>query len=34
MRIISGKARGRKILSPESMETRPTLDRISGGYVA
>lgn len=28
MRIISGKARGRKILSPESMETRPTLDRI------
>ena len=28
MRIISGKARGRKILSPETMETRPTLDRI------
>lgn len=28
MRIISGVARGRKILSPESSETRPTLDRI------
>lgn len=28
MRIISGIARGRKILSPEGMETRPTLDRI------
>ncbi|MGL4451568.1 MAG: 16S rRNA (guanine(966)-N(2))-methyltransferase RsmD [Sarcina sp.] len=28
MRIISGKARGRKILSPATMETRPTLDRI------
>lgn len=28
MRIISGIARGRKILSPESSETRPTLDRI------
>ena len=28
MRIISGSARGRKILSPEGMETRPTLDRI------
>lgn len=28
MRIISGLAKGRKILSPDSMETRPTLDRI------
>lgn len=28
MRIISGKAKGRKILSPESMVTRPTLDRV------
>lgn len=28
MRIISGTARGRKILSPEGMGTRPTLDRI------
>jgi len=28
MRIISGRARGRKILSPESLETRPTLDRV------
>lgn len=28
MRIISGRAKGRKILSPATMETRPTLDRI------
>lgn len=28
MRIISGKARGRKILSPATDETRPTLDRV------
>lgn len=28
MRIIAGEAGGRKILSPEGMETRPTLDRI------
>lgn len=28
MRIIAGRARGRKILSPESLETRPTLDRV------
>lgn len=28
MRIIAGEARGRKILSPEGMNTRPTLDRI------
>lgn len=28
MRIIAGTARGRKILSPEGMGTRPTLDRI------
>lgn len=28
MRIIAGRAKGRKILSPATMETRPTLDRI------
>ncbi|WP_055071001.1 16S rRNA (guanine(966)-N(2))-methyltransferase RsmD [Clostridium massiliamazoniense] len=28
MRIISGRAKGRKILSPATMETRPTLDRV------
>ncbi|SKA76270.1 16S rRNA (guanine(966)-N(2))-methyltransferase RsmD [Clostridium sp. USBA 49] len=28
MRIISGIAKGRKLLSPEGMETRPTLDRV------
>lgn len=28
MRIIAGRARGRKILSPPTMETRPTLDRV------
>lgn len=28
MRIISGRAKGKKILSPLGMETRPTLDRI------
>lgn len=28
MRIISGIAKGRKLLSPLTMETRPTLDRI------
>lgn len=28
MRIISGRAKGRKLLSPLGMETRPTLDRI------
>jgi 16S rRNA (guanine(966)-N(2))-methyltransferase RsmD len=28
MRIISGTAGGRRILSPEGMGTRPTLDRI------
>jgi len=28
MRIISGEAKGRKLLSPEGMGTRPTLDRI------
>ncbi|GKX66268.1 16S rRNA (guanine(966)-N(2))-methyltransferase RsmD [Inconstantimicrobium mannanitabidum] len=28
MRIISGKARGKKILSPATYETRPTLDRV------
>lgn len=28
MRIISGIAKGRKLLSPLTMETRPTLDRV------
>ncbi|MBD7914105.1 16S rRNA (guanine(966)-N(2))-methyltransferase RsmD [Clostridium sp. Sa3CUN1] len=28
MRIIAGKARGRKLIPPESLETRPTLDRV------
>lgn len=28
MRIISGSARGRKLLSPPTSETRPTLDRV------
>lgn len=28
MRIIAGKAKGRKILPPEDMVTRPTLDRV------
>lgn len=28
MRIIAGKARGRKLLSPKSLVTRPTLDRV------
>lgn len=28
MRIIAGKARGRKLIPPSSMETRPTLDRV------
>lgn len=28
MRIISGIAKGRKLISPEGMGTRPTLDRI------
>lgn len=28
MRIIAGSAKGRKLLSPEGMGTRPTLDRV------
>ena len=28
LRIIAGKARGRKLIAPETMETRPTLDRV------
>lgn len=28
MRIIAGKARGHKLIPPETMETRPTLDRV------
>lgn len=28
MRVIAGKARGTKLISPEGLETRPTTDRI------
>ncbi|EGO86702.1 DNA methyltransferase, partial [Clostridium botulinum C str. Stockholm] len=28
MRIIAGRAKGKKILPPEDMVTRPTLDRV------
>lgn len=28
MRIIAGLAKGRKLLSPDGMDTRPTLDRV------
>lgn len=28
MRIVAGIAKGRKLLSPEGMNTRPTLDRV------
>lgn len=28
MRIIAGRARGRKLIPPATMETRPTLDRV------
>lgn len=28
MRVISGKARGTKLNSIESLDTRPTLDRV------
>lgn len=28
MRIIAGKAKGRKLIPPATMETRPTLDRV------
>ena len=28
MRIIAGKAKGHKLIPPETMETRPTLDRV------
>jgi len=28
LRIIAGKARGHKLISPATMETRPTLDRV------
>ena len=28
MRVISGKARGRKLISPEGLLTRPTTDRV------
>ena len=27
MRIIAGKAKGHKLITPATMETRPTLDR-------
>ncbi len=28
MRVISGSARGRKLLAPEGLDTRPTTDRV------
>lgn len=28
MRIIAGKAKGRKLIPPATMETRPTMDRV------
>lgn len=28
MRIIAGKAKGRKLIPPSTLETRPTLDRV------
>lgn len=28
MRVISGQARGRKLLAPEGLDTRPTTDRV------
>ena len=28
MRVISGKARGKKLVSLEGINTRPTLDRV------
>ena len=31
MRIITGKARGRKLISPEGMETRPTTEAAKEG---
>jgi len=34
VRIIAGKARGRKILSPATYETRPTLDRVKEAMVS
>ena len=30
MRIIAGDARGRRLLSPEGKETRPTSDKVKG----
>ena len=31
MRVITGSARGRRLLEPEGMETRPTTDRVKEG---
>ena len=28
MRVISGKYRGRNLVAPEGLNTRPTLDRV------
>ncbi|MBQ4516906.1 MAG: RsmD family RNA methyltransferase, partial [Clostridia bacterium] len=28
MRVISGSAKGRKLISPEGQRVRPTLDRV------
>jgi len=32
MRVISGKARGKKLISLEGMNTRPTLDRVKEAF--
>ena len=31
MRVITGTARGRRLLEPEGMDTRPTTDRVKEG---
>ncbi|MBQ7006761.1 MAG: RsmD family RNA methyltransferase, partial [Oscillospiraceae bacterium] len=31
MRVITGSARGRKLVTPEGMEVRPTLDKVKEG---
>ena len=34
MRIIAGKARGRKLIPPATMETRPTLARVKEAKIS
>lgn len=33
MRVITGTARGRRLLEPEGMDTRPTTDPGEGGHL-